>query len=34
MVSRITPEEFCANLQKKADAVKKDDAVTKQTRSS
>ncbi|WP_326636132.1 N-acetylglucosamine/diacetylchitobiose ABC transporter substrate-binding protein [Nonomuraea fuscirosea] len=34
MAGRITPEEFCANLQKKADAVKKDDAVTKQTRSS
>ncbi|MEV0378752.1 N-acetylglucosamine/diacetylchitobiose ABC transporter substrate-binding protein [Nonomuraea sp. NPDC050643] len=33
MAGRITPEKFCANMQKKADAVKKDDAVTKQTRS-
>ncbi|SEG93057.1 N-acetylglucosamine transport system substrate-binding protein [Nonomuraea solani] len=33
MAGRITPEKFCANMQKKADAVKKDDAVAKQTRS-
>jgi N-acetylglucosamine transport system substrate-binding protein len=33
MAGRITPEKFCANMQKKADAIKKDDAVTKQTRS-
>ncbi|GAA2214628.1 N-acetylglucosamine/diacetylchitobiose ABC transporter substrate-binding protein [Nonomuraea monospora] len=33
MAGRITPEEFCANMQKKADAVKKDESVTKQTRS-
>lgn len=33
MAGRITPEKFCANMQKKADAIKKDDAVAKQTRS-
>lgn len=33
MAGRITPEKFCANMQKKADDVKKDDSVTKQTRS-
>ncbi|GAA3666665.1 N-acetylglucosamine/diacetylchitobiose ABC transporter substrate-binding protein [Nonomuraea antimicrobica] len=33
MAGRITPEKFLANMQKKADDVKKDDAVTKQTRS-
>ncbi|KAB8193491.1 carbohydrate ABC transporter, N-acetylglucosamine/diacetylchitobiose-binding protein [Nonomuraea phyllanthi] len=33
MAGRITPEDFCAKMQKKADAVKKDDAVAKQTRS-
>ncbi|MEV0615298.1 N-acetylglucosamine/diacetylchitobiose ABC transporter substrate-binding protein [Nonomuraea sp. NPDC050404] len=33
MAGRITPDEFCANVQKKADGIKKDDSVTKQTRS-
>ncbi|TMR18269.1 carbohydrate ABC transporter, N-acetylglucosamine/diacetylchitobiose-binding protein [Nonomuraea turkmeniaca] len=33
MAGRITPEKFCANMQKKADAIKKDDSVAKQTRS-
>ncbi|MEU6711629.1 N-acetylglucosamine/diacetylchitobiose ABC transporter substrate-binding protein [Nonomuraea sp. NPDC046802] len=33
MAGRITPDQFCANMQKKADAVKKDDSVAKQTRS-
>jgi N-acetylglucosamine transport system substrate-binding protein len=33
MAGRITPEKFCANMQKKADDIKKDDAVAKQTRS-
>ncbi|MEV4363446.1 N-acetylglucosamine/diacetylchitobiose ABC transporter substrate-binding protein [Nonomuraea sp. NPDC004186] len=33
MAGRITPERFCANMQKKADEIKKDDAVAKQTRS-
>ncbi|MEO3873883.1 N-acetylglucosamine/diacetylchitobiose ABC transporter substrate-binding protein [Nonomuraea sp. B12E4] len=33
MAGRITPERFCANMQQKADDVKQDDAVTKQTRS-
>jgi N-acetylglucosamine transport system substrate-binding protein len=32
MAGRITPEKFCANMQKKADAIKKDDSVAKQTR--
>ncbi|WP_219465754.1 N-acetylglucosamine/diacetylchitobiose ABC transporter substrate-binding protein [Nonomuraea rhizosphaerae] len=33
MAGRITPEKFCQNMQKKADAIKKDSSVTKQTRS-
>ncbi|MFI6175763.1 N-acetylglucosamine/diacetylchitobiose ABC transporter substrate-binding protein [Nonomuraea sp. NPDC051191] len=33
MSGRITPDEFCARMQKKADDVKKDDSITKQTRS-
>ena len=33
MAGRITPEKFCQNMQKKADAIKKDPAVVKQTRS-
>ncbi|TMR89622.1 N-acetylglucosamine/diacetylchitobiose ABC transporter substrate-binding protein [Nonomuraea basaltis] len=33
MAGRITPEKFCANMQKKADGIKKDDSVAKQTRS-
>ncbi|MGW0805687.1 N-acetylglucosamine/diacetylchitobiose ABC transporter substrate-binding protein [Nonomuraea sp. NPDC002799] len=33
MAGRIAPDKFCANMQKKADAVKRDDAVAKQTRS-
>jgi N-acetylglucosamine transport system substrate-binding protein len=33
MAGRSTPDEFCANLQKKADEIKKDSSVSKQTRS-
>ncbi|GAA3229965.1 N-acetylglucosamine/diacetylchitobiose ABC transporter substrate-binding protein [Nonomuraea helvata] len=33
MAGRVTPEKFCADMQKKADQIKKDDAVAKQTRS-
>ncbi|MEV8635126.1 N-acetylglucosamine/diacetylchitobiose ABC transporter substrate-binding protein [Streptosporangium sp. NPDC051023] len=33
MAGRITPEQFCANMQKKADEIKKDSSVSKQTRS-
>ncbi|MFI7610044.1 N-acetylglucosamine/diacetylchitobiose ABC transporter substrate-binding protein [Nonomuraea terrae] len=33
MAGRITPERFCADLQEKADAVKNDASVPKQTRS-
>ncbi|MEV1241955.1 N-acetylglucosamine/diacetylchitobiose ABC transporter substrate-binding protein [Nonomuraea sp. NPDC049750] len=33
MAGRITPEKFCQNMQKKADAIKKDSSVVKQTRS-
>jgi N-acetylglucosamine transport system substrate-binding protein len=33
MAGRITPEEFCANLQKRADEIKKDSSVSKQIRS-
>ncbi|MFF4623562.1 N-acetylglucosamine/diacetylchitobiose ABC transporter substrate-binding protein [Nonomuraea jabiensis] len=33
MAGRVTPEKFCADMQKKADEIKKDDAVAKQTRS-
>jgi N-acetylglucosamine transport system substrate-binding protein len=33
MAGRITPEEFCANLQKRADKIKQDSSVTKQIRS-
>jgi N-acetylglucosamine transport system substrate-binding protein len=32
MAGRITPEKFCQNMQKKADAIKKDSSVSKQTR--
>ncbi|MEU0569847.1 N-acetylglucosamine/diacetylchitobiose ABC transporter substrate-binding protein [Nonomuraea sp. NPDC005983] len=33
MAGRITPDKFCANMQKKADEIKKDSSVVKQTRS-
>ncbi|MCG5212726.1 N-acetylglucosamine/diacetylchitobiose ABC transporter substrate-binding protein [Streptosporangium sp. KLBMP 9127] len=33
MAGRITPEEFADRMQKKADAIKKDSSVSKQTRS-
>ncbi|YCK42334.1 N-acetylglucosamine/diacetylchitobiose ABC transporter substrate-binding protein [Actinomadura sp. ATCC 39365] len=33
MAGRITPEQFCANMQKKADELKADSAIAKQTRS-
>ncbi|MEU4573244.1 N-acetylglucosamine/diacetylchitobiose ABC transporter substrate-binding protein [Nonomuraea sp. ATR24] len=33
MAGRSTPEEFCVNVQKKADEIKKDSKVSKQTRS-
>jgi N-acetylglucosamine transport system substrate-binding protein len=33
MAGRITPEKFCANMQKKADGIKNDSSVTKQSRS-
>ncbi|MER7502814.1 N-acetylglucosamine/diacetylchitobiose ABC transporter substrate-binding protein [Nonomuraea pusilla] len=33
MAGRVTPEEFCARMQKKADEIKKDSSVAKQTRS-
>ncbi|WP_336206173.1 N-acetylglucosamine/diacetylchitobiose ABC transporter substrate-binding protein [Nonomuraea sp. LPB2021202275-12-8] len=33
MAGRITPDEFCANMQKKADEIKNDSSVSKQTRS-
>ncbi|TDD42876.1 extracellular solute-binding protein [Nonomuraea terrae] len=33
MAGRITPERFCADLQEKADAIKNDASVPKQTRS-
>jgi N-acetylglucosamine transport system substrate-binding protein len=33
MAGRSTPEEFCARMQKKADEIKQDDSVAKQTRS-
>ncbi|SDH40299.1 N-acetylglucosamine transport system substrate-binding protein [Sinosporangium album] len=32
MAGRITPAEFCENMQKKADETKKDSKITKQTR--
>jgi len=32
MAGRITPEKFCQNMQKKADAIKKDSSVSKQSR--
>lgn len=32
MFGRITAEQFCANMQKKADAVKEDSSITKQNR--
>ncbi|MFI6816425.1 N-acetylglucosamine/diacetylchitobiose ABC transporter substrate-binding protein [Nonomuraea sp. NPDC050328] len=33
MAGRSTPEQFCANMQKKADELKNDPAIAKQTRS-
>lgn len=33
MAGRITPEKFCANMQKKADGIKSDSTVAKQSRS-
>ncbi|SDK22725.1 N-acetylglucosamine/diacetylchitobiose ABC transporter substrate-binding protein [Nonomuraea jiangxiensis] len=33
MAGRITPEQFCTNMQRKADDIKQDEAVAKQTRS-
>ncbi|WP_433225934.1 N-acetylglucosamine/diacetylchitobiose ABC transporter substrate-binding protein [Microtetraspora malaysiensis] len=33
MAGRITPDQFCANMQKKADELKADSSIAKQTRS-